>query len=255
MRRRWRPLWRRSRSIGAWQANPEHYGKDLARTLNNLSGELWRIGRHEEALAAVEEAVELRREPAEGEPATHGADLSMVLNNLSIRLAEAGRREEALAAIEEAVELRRPLVEENPAAYGGDLAVALTNLAARLTEMSRPEEALAATSEAVDLCRSLAAVNPAAYKEDLAGALHNYAGLLASGFGSTVLPLGDETAEGRRRRALSAIEEAVEIWRPPRRGVPRHVRPGPGEGAQLPLDPAFRTRAGRGGDASDRGGG
>lgn len=66
-------------------------------SLNNQATLLSEVGRRDEALAAIEEAVALRRRLAEASPAAFLADLAMSLNNQAKFLAEVGRREEALA--------------------------------------------------------------------------------------------------------------------------------------------------------------
>jgi hypothetical protein len=63
------------------------------------------LGRREEGLAAVEEAVGIRRRLAEARPDAFLPDLAMSLNNLSVRLGELGRREEGLAASEQAASI------------------------------------------------------------------------------------------------------------------------------------------------------
>ncbi|RKM86463.1 hypothetical protein SFRA_033305, partial [Streptomyces xinghaiensis] len=68
----------------------------------NLAIRLSEVGRREEALAPAEEAVRLRRELAEVNPAAYLPNLAGALNNLAIQLSEVGRREEALAPAEEA---------------------------------------------------------------------------------------------------------------------------------------------------------
>src|SRR3954451_18688449 len=78
----------------------------LAASLNNLAGELGVLGRHQEALAAAEEAVAIWRMFAAARP-TALPDLATALGNLALQLAGVGRREEALAAAEEAVVVRR----------------------------------------------------------------------------------------------------------------------------------------------------
>ena len=50
-------------------ANPAAYEPDLAGSLNNLSNRLAEAGRRDEALAAIEEAVEIRRRLAAANPA------------------------------------------------------------------------------------------------------------------------------------------------------------------------------------------
>jgi len=72
---------------------------------------LGELGRREQALAASEEAVAIRRRLAEARPDAFLPDLATSLNNLSNRLGELGRQEQALAASEEAARLRGPASE------------------------------------------------------------------------------------------------------------------------------------------------
>ncbi|HLH68398.1 MAG TPA: tetratricopeptide repeat protein [Candidatus Dormibacteraeota bacterium] len=184
---------------------------DLARSLNNLSNRLGELGRREEALEAVQEAVRLYRPLAEQRPEALRPDLAGFLNNLSIRLSELGQREEALQASQEAVELYRPLVERRPDAFRPHLARFLNNLSLRLAELGRPEEALQAIQEAVELRRSLAERHPDAFRPDLALSLNNLS-----------IRLGEL---GRREEALRAIQEAVELRRPLAEQHPDAFRP------------------------------
>ena len=86
------------------------------------------------ALAAIEEAVTLRRELAATAPAVYTPNLAMSLNNLSNRRAGTGDPAGALAAIEEAVTLYRELAATAPAVYTADLAMSLNNLSNRQVE-------------------------------------------------------------------------------------------------------------------------
>ena len=113
---------------GAGRARPDAFRPDLALSLNNLSVRLADLGRREDALAAIEEAVAICRELAAARPDAFRPDLASSLSNLSIRLADLGRREEALAAIEEAVAIRRELAAARPDAFRPDLASSLNNL-------------------------------------------------------------------------------------------------------------------------------
>ena len=90
-------------------------------SLNNQSLRLADLGRREEALAAIQEAVTIRRQLAEARPDAFLPDLATSLNNQSLRLADLGRREEALAAIQEAVTIRRELAARWPDAYRHEL--------------------------------------------------------------------------------------------------------------------------------------
>ncbi|MGH6937271.1 MAG: tetratricopeptide repeat protein, partial [Methylocella sp.] len=69
---------------------------------NNLAATLSALGRPEEALAAAQEAVSIRRDLARARPQAFTPDLAMSLNNLAAMLSALGRREEALAAAQEA---------------------------------------------------------------------------------------------------------------------------------------------------------
>ena len=167
--------------------------------LNDLSIRLSGLGRREEALAAIEEAVTGYRELARTRPDAFLPDLAMSLNNQSNRLSDLGRREEALAAIEEAVTGYRELARTRPDAFLPDLAGALNNQSLRLSDLGRREEALAAIEEAVTGYRELARTRPDAFLPDLAGALNNQSNRLSD--------------LGRREEALAAIEEAVTGYR------------------------------------------
>ena len=59
---------------------------ELALALNNLSNCLTELGRREEALAAIQEAVTIRRQLADARPDVFRPDLAMSLLNLSNRL-------------------------------------------------------------------------------------------------------------------------------------------------------------------------
>jgi tetratricopeptide (TPR) repeat protein len=185
---------------------------ELAGRLNNLSLRLAELGRREDALAAIAEAVEVRRELAAARPAAFRPDLASVLNNLSLRLADLGRPEDALAAIGEAVEVYRELAAARPAAFRPDLATSLNNLSLRLADLGRREDALAAIGEAVEVRRELATARPAAFRPDLlAGSLNNLSLRLAE--------------LGRPEDALAAIGEAVEVYRELAAARPATFRP------------------------------
>src|SRR5258705_9950499 len=87
-----------------------------ATTLISHSGRLADLGRREEALAAIEEAVTAYRELAAARPDAFLPDLALALNNQSIRLADLGRGG-AQAANEEAVTAHRQLAAAPPAAF------------------------------------------------------------------------------------------------------------------------------------------
>ncbi len=172
---------------------------ERARLLGMLGLALSALGRREEALAATEEAVGIRRQLAQAHPQAFLPYLASSLNNLGNRLSDLGRREEALAATEEAVGIRRQLAQAHPQAFLPYLASSLNNLGNRLSDLGRREEALAATEEAVGIRRQLAQAHPQAFLPYLASSLNN---------------LGNRLSDlGRREEALAATEEAVGIYR------------------------------------------
>jgi tetratricopeptide (TPR) repeat protein len=109
------------------------------------------LGRREDALAAIKEAVDVYRELARARPDAFLPDLAVSLNNQSVGLSDLGRREDALAAIKEAVAIRRELARARPDAFLPDLAMSLNNQSNRLSDLGRREDALAAIEEAIQL--------------------------------------------------------------------------------------------------------
>ncbi|HSV66542.1 MAG TPA: tetratricopeptide repeat protein [Mycobacteriales bacterium] len=124
------------------QANPAAYQPDLARSLNNLSIRLGELGRREEGLAAVEEAVEAYRRLAETNPAAYQPDLARSL--WAVGWVCVGQRSllvRGLPAVEEAVAILTPLAERLPAAHASRLAAMRATMADLLDQLGRTEEA------------------------------------------------------------------------------------------------------------------
>src|ERR1700722_1724648 len=84
----------------------------LAISLWRLSDRLRYMGRREDALRAMQEAVELYRQLAAVRPEVYNRDLAASVNDLSAYLSEMGLREDALQLIQEAVEFVRPLAAD-----------------------------------------------------------------------------------------------------------------------------------------------
>ena len=172
---------------------------EKAAHLNNASNCLSSAGDEAGALAAIREAVEIRRRLAVASPGHFEPDLAGSLNNLSIQLGDAGNQAEALEAIREAVELYQRLAARNPARFEADLAGSLNNLSIGLADAGEGGDALAAIREAVEIRRRLAVASPTRFEPDLASSLNNLS-----------LQLGDA---GDGVEALAAIREAVELYR------------------------------------------
>jgi tetratricopeptide (TPR) repeat protein len=186
--------------------------EDLAGRANDRSVRLSDLGRSEEALEAIEQAVEIYRDLARSRPDAIRPDLAGSLNNLSGRLADLGRREEALEAIEQAVEIYRDLARSRPDAIRPHLAMGLHNLSTSLGNLGRREEALEAIEQAVEIFRDLARSRPDVFRPNFAESLNNLSNRLAE--------------LGRRKEALETIEQAIEIFRDLARSRPDAFRPG-----------------------------
>ncbi|MFE3121738.1 tetratricopeptide repeat protein, partial [Streptomyces niveus] len=126
---------------------------DLATSLSNLGIRLSEAGHQAEALPMSEEAVEICRRLAVGNPVAYALDYARALSNLGIRLSEAGRQAEALPMSEQVVKICRALAASNPAAYEPDLAHSLTVLAMVAMRWGDLSGALRVTAEAVELYR------------------------------------------------------------------------------------------------------
>jgi tetratricopeptide (TPR) repeat protein len=86
----------------------------LTSELSNLGIQLAEAGQPSEALAAEQEAVEIRRRLAEGHPAAYEPDLAASLAVFAILLAAEGDLSVALRATKEAVELYHRYVATAP---------------------------------------------------------------------------------------------------------------------------------------------
>ena len=170
----------------------------LATALNNLSNRLSDLDRRDPALAAIEEAVGIRRGLAKARPEAFLPDLATSLSNLSHRLS--GRDPpKALAAAEEAISIWRRLCAEKPEAYLPGLADSLNNLSMCFSRLDRQDKALVAIEEAVEIHRGLSEARPDVFLWHLSGSLNNLSNRLSD--------------LCRPKPALEAIEEAVAIER------------------------------------------
>ncbi|MFE3799301.1 tetratricopeptide repeat protein, partial [Nocardia tengchongensis] len=132
------------------------------------------LGRREDALAAVEEAVGYYRGLAAIHPDAFVPDLAMSLNNQANRLSGLGRREDALAAVEEAVRYYRELAGRHEF-YLPLLAESLISHSIRLTDLRDFDAALMHDREAVLIFASLYPADVGRYREPLDRALKSYA--------------------------------------------------------------------------------
>lgn len=102
-------------------------------------GSLMVLGRRDEALLAISEAVSIYQNTASAKPERFGRELARALSNQSNCLAELGRPTDALAASIPAVTLYRELAQTRPDAFTAGLADALTNQASCLAQLGRAD--------------------------------------------------------------------------------------------------------------------
>jgi tetratricopeptide (TPR) repeat protein len=181
-----------------------------ADVLDTLAFRLSAAGTYEQAVAASQEAVELRRQLPRRSRLVSEKDFALSLNILGICLSDLGRYEEALSASSEAVEIRRRLARANPFVRifrrlaraeppELDFPAYLINLAVDLFNVGRADEALAVSEEALDITRWLARKNPAATQSDLARVLTNKSQIML--------------ALGREQESYAASAEAAQVNR------------------------------------------
>jgi len=178
---------------------------ELAGRLHRYAMRLGEIGRAEQALPVIQEAIALRQELAKGGDPEADAELALSLNTRTALLADTGRPLEALASAREVIECYRRLSEGDPERHLPDLAMADMNLANQLRDAGLRPEAVEPARAALERYRSLAANDPA-YAPDLALAGYNLAHALASA--------------GRRREAVEAAADAVAAYRVLAREMP-----------------------------------
>ncbi|MEU5197757.1 hypothetical protein AB0G86_27565 [Streptomyces scabiei] len=178
---------------------------ELAGRLHRYAMRLAEVDRAEAALAAIEEAIALRKELAAGGDPGAQESLALSLNTRTGLLADNGRALEALASAREVIECYRRLSEADPARHLPDLAMAETNLANQLTDAGARPEAVEPARTALERYRSLAAGDPV-YARDVALACHNLSHALA--------------AAGRRSEAVEAATDAVAAYRELARRTP-----------------------------------
>lgn len=170
----------------------------LASNLNNYAVRLEAVGRSNESLEAIEEAIDLLRPRAAEEAPAVKADLPLALINLSSQYFMEGRLQDALAAATEAVGICRGIVGDNKPGNVAALAMSLNSRANALCSLGQRQEAFENAQECLDLYRGLAE-RSLDWLADLAGSLTNYAARL-----------GDL---GRGKEGLEAICEATEVYR------------------------------------------
>ncbi|MFV0137991.1 hypothetical protein ACLGIH_33265 [Streptomyces sp. HMX87] len=179
------------------------YGELHAGALHGLYASLRSVGREREALAALDEAVDLLTRIADEAAAGRDArddfsGLGWRLTGLEPDLWKAGRQDQAVRVLRRGVELLRPLAVPSS---GNEvyLASAVGKLGVRLMQTGHLHDALLTMRETVERTRLPARADPAGFEPWLVSALVNLNNLLQ--------PLG------RDEEAIDALKQAVGIMR------------------------------------------
>ncbi|PBC75728.1 tetratricopeptide repeat protein [Streptomyces sp. TLI_235] len=178
---------------------PEEARSQLVRALSGLSAVQSQLGRHEDALDTVVEAVKAQRElvPDGGPEAAIG--LVSQLNNLSVRHTEAGGYRAAFEAAGEAVALCEPLAEQYPDAYLQDLDRVLGTLASCYGDLGDHGRSLELARRCVALREKLYREHPEAHRHSLAQGLNSLA--------------IDHGTAGHAAEAVATAERSVLLYR------------------------------------------
>ena len=170
----------------------------VARAIIGLCAALQRLGKPEEALGHIDEAVLIYR--FLNKQHNYSAELGIALNNMANYLRDSGKILAAVPIIDEAVNIRQELAGREPHLYNSDLVVSLLNASTCYSKVSSLEHsAIMLADKAVDISRELVLQVPGKYAAHLGRALHNRAN-------RRIVLL-------RHEEAHHDIQEAVEIRR------------------------------------------
>ncbi len=150
----------------------------LASALDTQGSIYSAVGRFEEALRAIDEAVRIRRELAKDGLDESHSRLASALGDLTLALNASGRNNDAESAARESLEIFRELSARNPDSFADGYASASSTLSNQLYRMGRYQDAIVPATEAVDQFREFAKARPAAFQPDFAGLLNNFALIL-----------------------------------------------------------------------------
>jgi protein O-mannosyl-transferase len=148
---------------------------DVAAALNHTSNLDTGEKQMDEARRQYEEALKIRRDLAQQNPAAFLPDMATTLNNLGNVNRLQNRMDTARQDYEEALRIHRQLSYQNIEPYPPDLAMALNNLGFLERVEKQTDKANAHFEEALKIYRQLARENPDTYLPDMAMTLNNLA--------------------------------------------------------------------------------
>ncbi|MFV8752068.1 hypothetical protein ACNOYE_16095 [Nannocystaceae bacterium ST9] len=162
---------------------------------------LLELDRGDEAIAAIEQAVEIDAALAERLPDRFALAHAEALDTLSVALAELGRTEPALAAAEAALRIVTDLAREQPDRYVYPLARMTNNFGRRLHDVGRLEQSADVLGQAVSAFEVLARAQPRVHRDTLARVLANRSNVLAE--------------LDRHAQAYDVAQQAIELTEDP----------------------------------------
>jgi tetratricopeptide (TPR) repeat protein len=213
------------------------YAPHLATALANLSTELERAGRWEEAYLANERATQTYRNVADRDP-QYRRGLAIALTNAATLTFRAPGGADALR---EAVSLARELVAEGALVEDTSLVMSLSLLRKQLTDEGRHEEAVEVAREAAAINRRLAEADHLNYAEAYADSLSMLqSALLSAHRPEEAVEVGEEAVARLRRLA----DEAPATYETALVGA-LHAQNDARRAAGLPEDPEAAARSRR----------
>ena len=152
-------------------SNPDSLPR-MALLMNNIASGYTKLGDHEAALDAADEAVAISRRHQSAMPGVSPVNVARALHRWAGCLANLNLYIDALAAIDEACSLQEPLAADNNRMRFLPLIIMKLSRAGLLERLGRPAEALDEASNLTQRIRGLAAEDPATWGEQLSIAVH-----------------------------------------------------------------------------------
>lgn len=169
---------------------------DVGSVLLDYARRLTEAGRREEALAALDESIQIGNKHIQDKPLRYAPNMAAALLTKAHLLADLNRVEEALSSVTGAVDIFRTLAPTDPERFEPVLFAALTSLGFWRHQRGELVEALPAFRDAAALAPNL----PPSRDGDRAMALHNYGAVLHKlGHSEQGVPFVEQAVEIRRR--------------------------------------------------------
>ncbi len=157
----------------------DEIASNLSTALIAKSNVLAVIGRPEEGLAPVQEALQLTRTIAEENPEIYQVNLARAMSTTSVRHYELRQLAESLDFAQNALRVFEHLSGSRPEAFSAELCDVCNNISNIYVGLGMPSEALPFCARALEIRKSHFKKSPAAYREKLAGSFVNLARILA----------------------------------------------------------------------------